>query len=458
MTGQVLVAGLQTKVDSKLLAPLRKEGWELQESNHFDLVGSRPLPRVDAALFFLTAEGVPQALEVIKKLHSGAEEIPVICIARQMEVDQVVQLMKAGAFDYFQVPTDLPKLKLSLQNAVQSARLKRRVLLLESQVGWDGRLDDMVGVSAPMKEMFQMIQTVAKSNATVLILGESGTGKELVARALHRHSDRSKNKFIDINCGAIPRELLENELFGHERGAFTGADRRYIGSCERAHEGTLFLDEVSEMDSSLQVKLLRVLQEMSFVRVGGSETVQVNLRFVAATNKNLREEVNKGRFREDLFYRLNVVPISLPPLRNRREDIPALAQHFLEKYSKECRKNFKGFTPEAMEILVNYDWPGNIRELENNIERVVVLHEDARVKPAHLPRFIMNVGQMGEREVTAWDVDGYQKILPLDMVERYAIESALERCRGDIVAAAKKLQIGQATMYRKIKQYGIKTA
>ncbi|MBI2981417.1 MAG: sigma-54-dependent Fis family transcriptional regulator [Deltaproteobacteria bacterium] len=455
--GKILVVGFREQPDKKMIGLLAKEGWETHLLSPPEISQARPLPLVDLALFFFGRDGNEPGLQMLKKFQKSGWEIPVICISRQMGVDQVVEAMKNGAFDYFGSPPDLEKLLVSMNHASRNVQLQRKLHVLESQVGWEGKMDDIVGVSSQIREVFQMIHAVAKSNATVLVIGESGTGKELVARAIHRHSDRFKNRFIDLNCSAIPRELLENELFGHERGAFTGADRQYIGSCERAHGGTLFLDEVSEMDASLQVKLLRVLQERNFFRVGGSETIEVDIRIIAATNKDLKQEVGKGIFREDLFYRLNVVPILLPPLRKRREDIPVLAQFFLEKYSKENRKSFKGFAPEAMSCLVNYDWPGNVRELENNIERIVVLQDEVRVQPGHLPRFIVTVGKKGEEEV-AWDSDGYQKVLPLRLVEQYAIEGALERCRGDIIVAAKKLGIGQATMYRKVKRYGIKVS
>src|SRR3989338_2899148 len=299
---KVLVVGFHEKPDRKVTAFLSRSGWEVMESASHDLLGHQPLPRIDACLFFFNREGYEGSLQALKKLRSGPDEIPVVCVSRQMNLEEAVGAMKQGAFDFLQAPADPESLLLTLQNAAKTASLKRKVMVLKSQVGWEGKFDDIVGVSAPMQEVFQMILTVAKSNATVLIIGESGTGKELVGRAIHHHSDRFKNRFIDINCGAIPRELLENELFGHERGAFTGADRQYVGSIERAHGGTLLLDEVSEMDPSLQVKLLRVLQERSFVRVGGGDLIEVDIRVIAATNKDLRKEVEKGAFREDLFY------------------------------------------------------------------------------------------------------------------------------------------------------------
>lgn len=449
-TARIGVIALQEKFDKKLSALLNKEGWDVKE-----IAETQPeLNDIDVMLLSFGRDGAEAGVSLLKRVKEQQEDLPIICLSRAANVEQVVGIMKEGAFDYFEMPPQISKLKLALANAVRNAQLTKKVMLLESQVGWQGKFDDLVGSSSGMLEIFQMIQTVAKSNATVLIMGESGTGKELVARAIHRHSDRASKKFIDINCGAIPRELLENELFGHERGAYTGADRQYIGSCERANGGTLFLDEVSEMDPALQVKILRVLQERTCTRVGGTEKIELDIRIIAATNKDLKSEVHKGTFREDLFYRLNVVPIVIPPLRVRTEDIPLLAQHFLEKFTEENSKKFRSFTAEAMEILMNYEWPGNVRELENNVERIVVLNEDTKVKPQHLPRFIVNTEKKLMKAIFPGG-DTYHKILSLDQVERYAIEAAINRCRGDVIVAAKKLGIGQATLYRKIKRYKI---
>jgi len=449
-----LIISFREKLDKKVLGAIARDGVTAQELTR-DELRSEPIPAADVILLNCGQENFDVGREMLEQLRSKDDSVPVIFLTRLSQVDHAVEIMKGGAFDYFQIPPNVEKLKLAVSRALKSSEMNRRIQLLESQVGWDDRLDDIVGVSQPMQEIFQMVKTVARSNATALIMGESGTGKELIAKAIHRHSDRAQNRFIDINCGAIPRELLENELFGHERGAFTGADRQYVGSCERAHGGTLFLDEVSEMDPSLQVKLLRVLQERNIVRIGGSDKINIDIRVIAATNKDLRAEVEKGVFREDLYYRLNVVPISLPPLRKRRQDIPPLAQFFLDRYTNENDKRFKGFTPEAMEALVSYDWPGNVRELENNIERVVVLSDDNRVKLTHLPRFIISAEKRSEGEAADWD-QSYQKVIPLKLVEQYAIESAIKKCVGDVLTAAKKLGIGQATLYRKIKKYGIK--
>src|SRR3989338_1336580 len=305
MAARLLIVSFREKLDRKFLSGLAKEDVSLQEVVRDDM-RNQPIPMADVILLNCGQESFEVGLEMIERLKAKNESVPVIYLTRLTEVDHAVEVMKKGAFDYFQIPPNLDKLKLSLARAIRSSEMNRRIQLLESQVGWEDRMDDIVGVSPQMTEIFQMVKTVAKSNATALIMGESGTGKELIAKAIHRHSDRSQSKFIDINCGAIPRELLENELFGHERGAFTGADRQYIGSCERAHSGTLFLDEVSEMDPSLQVKLLRVLQERTINRIGGTEKINIDIRVIAATNKDLRAEGEKGRFREDLYYRPNV--------------------------------------------------------------------------------------------------------------------------------------------------------
>ncbi len=438
------------------LGALRDEGYEASMYGTKDFLASSQIDENDVVVLSFDDGQLSAALNTLSECKRRNEHIPVICVGPVSKVEDVVALMKADAYDCLGTPLLLPKFAVTVAHAAENYKLTKRVSLLESQVKWEGQFDELVGVSPQMQEIFHMIKTVAKSNATILILGESGTGKELVAKAIHKFSNRDAKRFIDINCGAIPKELLENELFGHERGAFTGADRQYIGSVERAEKGTLFLDEVGEMELGLQVKLLRLLQERSFQRIGGSAKIDVDTRVIASTNRNLLEEVDKGTFREDLYYRLNVVPISLPSLRSRKEDIPILAKHFLDQFAQDNHRKFKDFTSEALQALVNYDWPGNVRELENSIERVVVLHDEARVKPLHLPRFI----QRTENRLPVPDAshvsDSYQKVIPLAQVEQYAIESTLSKCNGDVVMAAKKLQIGQATLYRKLKRYGIK--
>lgn len=414
-------------------------------------------PKDGADCLLLIGENLDKTMEGwVERIKQFDDHVPIIVLSQSKEVENIVRLMKKGVYDYCMMPVDLPRLELCIGHAINTYQLTKRVFLLENQLGGETRLDEIVGGSPSMQTIFQTIRNVAKTNATVLITGESGTGKELVAKAMHHLSPRSNRRFIDINCGAIPKELLENELFGHERGAYTGADRRYIGCCERADGGTLFLDEISEMDPALQVKLLRFLQERTFSRVGGNEAIKVDVRIVAATNQNLSELVSQGKFREDLYYRLNVVLIVIPPLRERKEDIPLLAKHFLEKYNHKNEKIFLDFNQEAMEALVQFPWPGNVRELENAIERTVVLHNDTTVKLKHFPPLIQKQTG-GHSHTLLQNTLSKEQVLPLLLVERYAIEAALKACTGNVRQAAKRLRIGQATLYRKIKQYGIQT-
>ncbi len=330
------------------------------------------------------------------------------------------------------------------------------------------RLDNMVGTSAAMQAVYEQVHLVAKSRATVLITGESGTGKELVAKALHYNSDRRDQPFVRLSCASLPETLLESELFGHEKGAFTGAVRQQVGRFELADGGTIFLDEVGEIPLGLQVKLLRVLQEREFERVGGRQSLQVDVRVVAATHRNLAGEVREGRFREDLYYRLNVVPIHLPPLRERREDVPLLAHHFLQKYCRENGKEIQGFTPEAVALLTRYGWPGNVRELENTVERGVVLGRGEVIGAADLPADLSGpvrghggageglegeVGRLAETLFDASPPEGVYRAI-VERVERVLLDRALRRAAGVRLRAARLLGINRNTLYAKLEREG----
>lgn len=400
------------------------------------------------------SEELSRRFEEIKKFSDG---LPVVVFTRENNVSFAVDMMKQGVSDFCVRPLNTEAFVKNLEREVHLYNLTKKIFI-GGRVPFEGYMfENMIGRSKRMQDNFQMIAAVAKSNATVLITGESGVGKELVAKALHRMSERSKEKFIDINCGAIPRDLLENELFGHEKGSFTGAHKRYVGSFEAAHKGTLFLDEISEMDVLLQVKLLRVLQERSFSRIGGNEKINIDVRIVAATNRNIQQSIEKGDFREDLYYRLNVINIDIPPLRERREDIPLLAKHFLDYCSAKNNRIIVDFSNDAMEALINYDWPGNVRELENTVERIVVLNDVTQVRLKHLPEHLQHV----DRSIGYMDDPGkaYEDVgvVPLEDLERQAIEAALLKFHGNIAVAAKKLKIGQATLYRKVKKFGIVT-
>jgi DNA-binding NtrC family response regulator len=446
------------KASDQIISGLKQSDWQFKSLGLDDLMTVLPLEDPDCVILHLD-NSEKSAQGFISEIHGYDDNVPVIVISEKSEIEDAVLMMKEGAYDFFSASIDVEKIIISINNAIRLYKLTKRVYLLEQQAGWKGKFDDIVGHSAKMQEVFQLISMVAKSNATVLILGESGTGKELVAKAIHRHSARAKKSFIDINCGAIPRELLENELFGHEKGSYTGADRRYIGSCERAHKGTLFLDEICEMEQALQVKLLRLLQERDLSRVGGTEKISVDLRFIAATNRDILESVNKGEFREDLYYRLNVIPIQIPPLRARTEDILLIANYFLEKLSTKNEKMFVDIAPDAAQCMLQYDWPGNVRELENFIERIVVLNNDSQVKLKHFPPNMLEASKKmsrQEKSVSPMHVGTSQKVIPLELVEKYAIEAALDKCCGNVGETAKQLQIGQATLYRKIKQFGLR--
>lgn len=450
---KIIIIGDNKKKEAA--SALKKSDVRIIEANHENYMTLLSMEGVDCAVI-CTGEKNGKTEEIMKGLRSFDDALPMVVVGVG-SLEDAVSMMKLGACDCLRFPLNAERLQIAVANAVRLYSLTKRVYLLENQMGWSGGFDNIVGHSQKMQEVFQLVATVSKSNATVLILGDSGTGKELVARAIAKHSPRASHPFIDINCGAIPRELLENELFGHERGAYTGADRRYIGCCERAHKGTLFLDEICEMDPSLQVKILRLLQERTFTRVGGNELISSDIRFVAATNRDIQEEVKRGNFREDLYYRLNVVPITIPPLKDRIEDVPLLAKHFLDKFSAKNEKIFVDIEPEAVECLLSYDWPGNVRELENVVERVVVLNNDSHMKLKHLPLHLqkMAIEKKPVKPVQIHFTDG-QKVIPLDQVEKFAIEAALAKCMGNVPETAKQLKIGQATLYRKLKQYGLK--
>jgi two-component system, NtrC family, response regulator len=324
----------------------------------------------------------------LDRIHIQHPDLPIIMMTAYGSVEKAVEAMKKGAFDYILKPFKNQELKLTIRKAIDHYLLIRRNRYLTRELQDRYQFGNIIGKSAPMQRIYQLIEKVSPSKATILITGDSGTGKELIARAIHFNSSRREQPFITVNCGALPENLLESELFGHERGAFTGAVNLRKGRFELANEGTLFLDEISEMSPPLQVKLLRVLQEMEFERVGGSQTLKVDVRIVAASNRNLKDEVSNRRFRSDLFYRLNVVHIQLPPLKERTDDIPLLVNHFLAKYSQEGNHPQISIEPEAMRYLLDYSWPGNVRELENVIERAVILSNGETIVVKDLPQEI----------------------------------------------------------------------
>ncbi len=410
----------------------------------FDLViTDLKMPRVDGL----------QLLEFIKGV--SAESV-VIIVTGHGTVGTAVEAMKLGAFDYITKPLKDDLVILTVERALSFAKLKEENATLRSHLKKQYGFGKMIGYSDAMKKVFETIEKVASSDSTVIIYGESGTGKELVAKALHFNSDRSGFPMVAVNCGAIPEDLLESELFGHEKGAFTGATQSRVGRFELAAGGTIFLDEIAEMSPALQVKLLRVIQEKEFERIGGVRTISVDVRIIAATNQDLEKAVKERRFREDLFYRINVIPIHLPPLRDRKADIPILVNHFLSKFNKSKKKNLGGILPEAMAYMERYPWPGNVRELENLIEMLVVMKETGDIAAADLPTKILN-GRGKENAVLPESIpdEGVDFNSLVTGFEKDLLLRALSKAGGAKKSAAKLLNLNRTTFVEKLKRLNI---
>jgi DNA-binding NtrC family response regulator len=381
-------------------------------------------------------------LEVLREVKKITADLPVIIITAYATIDSAVQAMKDGAYDYIVKPFDPEAIALVVEKVVEHQRLVQENIILRERLDQEYKFEEIIGKSHPMQEIFELVKNVAESDASVLITGESGTGKELIARALHANSPRRYNPFITASCGAMTEGLLESELFGHEKGAFTGALYTKKGRFELAEGGTLFLDEIGEISPKTQVDLLRVLDEKGFMRVGGVDQITVNVRILSATNRDLQKAIQEGLFREDLFYRLNVVSIHLPPLRKRREDIRLLAEHFLDKFKAETNKKIDRISPQAIKLMMEYDWPGNVRELENAIERAVVVGKKNEIVPENLPFF--NQSQAPESGLKS-----------LKDREKLHILQVLEENGWNISKTAEELEIDRVTLYNKIKKYNL---
>ncbi|MGD8449482.1 MAG: sigma-54 dependent transcriptional regulator [Desulfobacterales bacterium] len=392
-------------------------------------------------------------IEALKKIKDYNPAIPVLIMTAYSSVDSAVEALKSGAYDYLTKPLDFEVLKLSLERALEHTDLKQENKYLKDKLSANYELKNIIGRSRPMKELIDMLAMIAPSEATVLITGESGTGKELIAKSIHHNSSRKDHPLIIVNCTALTETLLESELFGHEKGAFTGADKRREGRFMQANRGTIFLDEIGETSSAMQAKLLRVIQEREIQRVGGEETLSVDVRILAATNRNLEEDVKKGKFREDLYYRLNVVMLNIPPLRDRQDDIPLLAHHFLEKYAEKNRKPVKGFSPLAMDMLLKYEWPGNVRELENTIERAVILLPGEHITEKELPSNITE--PYSEKRNWVEQPKELAANRPLEEIEKEAILATLEAAGGNKSETARRLGINRKTLHKKLKDYGV---
>ncbi len=396
-------------------------------------------------------------LEVIDRLSKLDAKIIPIVMTGFGTIETAVRAMKSGAFDFITKPFDLGTVAAVVRRAAEFHRLRQENHLLRRAVRDQYRLEQLVGVSEPMQQVLEFVQKVADSDSTVMIQGESGTGKELVARMLHFNSQRRDRPLVPVNCGAIPENLLESELFGHEKGAFTGATHARMGRFELAHGGTIFLDEIGEMSLPLQVKLLRVLQEREFERVGGNRTIHVDVRIIAATNQDLEAMVEERRFRQDLFYRLNVIPIVIPPLRERRTDIPLLIDHFLDRFNQSKHTQVVGLDDEALRLLTEYDWPGNIRELENMMERLVVLKKQGILASEDLPQKISRRSMIPElkEQFIRLSEDGIHLSREVEQYEKHLIMEALRKANGVTSRAAQLLHLNRTTLVEKLKRKGV---
>jgi two-component system response regulator HydG len=437
----ILVVDDELSIRESLSGWLQQDGYEVEsaadgptalakaQETHYDIMLlDVKMPRMDG-------------ITVLKKLRESNADTAVVVMTAHGAIQDAVEAMKLGAHDYLLKPFDLEEMSLIIEKLVQVQTLAMENLILKDRVATISRFENLVGQSPPMLQLFETIVDVAQSDATVLLTGETGTGKELVARSIHAQSPRCYGPFIAINCGAFTEHLLESELFGHEKGAFTDASYTKKGRLEMAHGGTLFLDEVGDISIKMQIDLLRVLETREFTRVGGTVLLHSDFRVIAATHQDLQEGIRKKTFRQDLYYRLNVIHVQVPPLRERPEDIPLLAQHFLRRYATETNKKVDSILPEAMEAMRRYSWPGNVRELENALERAVVVGKGRQLKPADLP-FVVGA----EEEVAG---------LSLEDVERRYIAQVLASAKGHISNAAKVLRINRTTLYHKIKKYGL---
>ena len=395
----------------------------------------------------MAGQGGIEALREIKEYNPA---IPVLIMTAYSSVDNAVEALKAGAYDYLTKPLDFDVLQLTLQRALDHVRLETENKALRQRLPPGFDLSHIVGKSEAMQQLLETVATVAPTEATVLITGQSGTGKELIAKAIHGNSERKNGPLVTVNCAALTESLLESELFGHEKGAFTGAERKREGRFMQAHKGTIFLDEIGEVPLPMQAKLLRVIQEREIQRVGSDQPIQVDVRILAATNKELSHEVQQGAFREDLFHRLNVIRLDVPPLAAREGDIPLLAQHFLEEYAAKNRKNVKGFTPQAMDLLLKHVWPGNVRELENAVERGVILAAGEYIAPRELPLSLLQ-----EAETTDNGPSSALAGRNLEDIEKEAIARTLRQTEGNKSETARLLGITRATLHKKLKKYEI---
>ena len=437
---RILVVDDEPSMREMLRIVLRRDGYDVvvarSGAEAIDLLKREPVDMLLSDIRMPDVGGV----EVLRVAKEQNRDIVAFMMTAYASTDTAVEAMRLGAVDYFTKPFSMDELKLKVRHHLETHRLRVENLLLKRALETSHEFSNIVGRSDAMVEIFKLVETIAKTSSTVLITGQSGTGKDMVARAIHTQSLRKDQPFVALNCGAVPETLLESELFGHMRGAFTGADSNRKGLIEVAERGTIFLDEIGEMNAAMQVKLLRVLQERKFRRLGGTEEVAADIRIIAATNQDLEKLVAEGKFREDLFYRINVIPIHLPPLKDRREDIPLLAERFLVKFAAQMEKPVRSISHEAMELLQAYSWPGNVRELENAIERAVALEKTPAVLSETLPLHVRRGGpERGPAPVAELPEQGIDLEAHVEDIYREHIAQALKRAGGVQVRAAEML-------------------
>ena len=442
-SGRIMIVDDEFSVRDSLFHWFRKDGFEVKAAeNATEALSAMQDHRYEVILLDIKMPGM-DGMELQEHLHRIDPQAAVIMMTAFASVDTAVRALKQGAFDYVTKPIDPDELSHLVLRAMEQRRLREENVQLRETLDEVIAVDKIVGQSPPMRKVMELVEHVSKTDATVLILGESGTGKEVIARAVHVNSRRRYFPIVTVNCGALPENLLESELFGHERGAFTGAQYRRKGKIEMADGGTLFLDEVGAINAKMQVDLLRVLESKELTRVGGTRPIQVDFRVICATNENLEQAVKEGRFREDFYYRINVFTIELPPLRDRRSDIPSLACHFLDRFARQMDKRITTISPEAMDLLTAYDWPGNVRELSNAIERAMVVGKPPAIRPEDLP-----VRRRIGDEVSAAE--------SLAEMEKRHIAAVLERTSGNVTRAAEILKVDRVTVYNKIRKYGLR--
>ncbi len=445
---RILVVDDEEQMRDLLAKVLERKGYQVAVcSNGLEALASLEKEPADLVITDVRMPGLSgmEALKAVKELNA---DIVVLIMTAFGSIDQAVQAVKEGAYDYINKPFKIEEMLLTIEKALDERRLRHEVTALRQELHTRYRFENLIGKSRAMQEVFSLIEQVAGSRSTVMVYGKSGTGKELVAKAVHYNSPRAGKAFVAVNCAAIPAELLESELFGHEKGAFTGAIATKVGKFELASGGSLFLDEVGSMRLDLQAKILRALQEREIERVGGTRTIKIDVRVIAATNRDLKKAVEDGTFREDLYYRLNVVPITLPDLKDRQEDVPLLANHFVQKFGPESNPNVREISKEAMAVLLSYAWPGNVRELENVIERAVTLGRGPAIVPADLPTHLTGGSDPLDHALA--------KEATLEDLEREDIGLILRRTKGHQIRAASILGIDRRTLYRKIRRYKLK--